>query len=232
MIKPVQITVIALLLSACAPRQVDIISYDQLEVTQTAAAAPQPGEPVQADQKSQETPAPTPTEALSTPAASEPADAPAEPEQAAPPAALPAWQTLPLTDARTGETFTLADFSGKTVFVEPMATWCTNCRAQLGNVSAAQQNLGDDVVFVALSVETNITSSDLAAYADANNFGWTFAVMTPELLAELVTAYGRTITNPPSTPHFIIYPDGTTSELSTGVHSADEIIQQVQAAGG
>jgi hypothetical protein len=35
----------------------------------------------------------------------------------------PDWLTLPLTNARTGETFTLADFAGKTVFVHPMATW-------------------------------------------------------------------------------------------------------------
>ncbi|KPK07150.1 MAG: hypothetical protein AMJ56_13680, partial [Anaerolineae bacterium SG8_19] len=40
----------------------------------------------------------------------------------------PAWQQLTLTNARTGETFTLADFGGQTVFVEPMATWCSNCR--------------------------------------------------------------------------------------------------------
>ena len=33
-------------------------------------------------------------------------------------------------DARTGQTFTLADLQGKTVYVEPMATWCTNCRQQ------------------------------------------------------------------------------------------------------
>jgi membrane protein implicated in regulation of membrane protease activity len=33
------------------------------------------------------------------------------------------WTRLPLTDARTGQTFTLADFAGKTVFVHPMARW-------------------------------------------------------------------------------------------------------------
>jgi hypothetical protein len=37
--------------------------------------------------------------------------------------ARPAWQSLPLVDARTGNTFTLADFEGRTVFVHPMAKW-------------------------------------------------------------------------------------------------------------
>lgn len=30
---------------------------------------------------------------------------------------------VPIVDARTGETFTLAEYAGKTIFVEPMATW-------------------------------------------------------------------------------------------------------------
>ena len=150
----------------------------------------------------------------------------------APAVVLPVWQTLPLTNAQTGETFTFADFAGQTVFVEPMATWCSNCRQQLGNVRSAREQLGENVIFVALSVETNISSADLAAYADENGFEWHFAVMTPELLGELVNAFGRTISNPPSTPHFVIRPDGTVSALSTGIESASEIVAQLQAAGG
>jgi thiol-disulfide isomerase/thioredoxin len=143
----------------------------------------------------------------------------------------PAWQTLPLVNARTGETFTFADFAGKTVFVEPMATWCTNCRQQLGNVNSARAQVSaDQVVFVALSVETNITAADLAQYADQNGFDWVFAVMTPEVLGELTNAFGRTITNPPSTPHFIIRPNGSTTDLVTGIESSDQIVQQIQSA--
>ncbi|MDX2160421.1 MAG: TlpA disulfide reductase family protein [bacterium] len=139
---------------------------------------------------------------------------------------------MPLTNARTGETFTFADFAGQTVFVEPMATWCTNCRQQLGHVRSAREQLGDSVVFIALSVETNIASADLASYADDQGFDWQFAVLTPELLGELVNTFGRTISNPPSTPHFILRPDGTTTTLFTGIKSPDEIIAQVQAANG
>jgi len=169
-----------------------------------------------------------------------PTAAPAQPTavpptaQPAPPAdARPAWQTLPLTDARTGQTFTLADFAGKTVFVEPMATWCSNCRAQLGAVRAAREALNtDQVVFVALSVETDLTAAALAEYAEDNGFDWMFAVLTPELLGELVAAFGRSASNPPATPHFIIRPDGTATGLSTGQESADELVSQLQAEGG
>jgi cytochrome oxidase Cu insertion factor (SCO1/SenC/PrrC family) len=143
----------------------------------------------------------------------------------------PAWQQLTLTNARTGETFTLADFGGQTVFVEPMATWCSNCRRQLTNVRDAQQQLADDdVVFVALSVETNIDDATLASYADGAGFDWLFAVVTPEMLEQLAGEFGRVIANPPATPHFIIRPDGTYTELVTGIEPTDQIISQITAA--
>jgi pentapeptide MXKDX repeat protein len=142
----------------------------------------------------------------------------------------PAWQNIELTDARTGEPFTLAGFSGKTVFVEPMATWCTNCRQQLSNVREARSQLGDDVVFIGLSLETNLESADLAQYQSDQGFDWTFAVMTPEMLQSLTDTFGRSITSAPSTPHFVIRPDGTYTELVTGIDSPDQIAQQIQAA--
>lgn len=143
---------------------------------------------------------------------------------------LPLWQTLAVTNAATGESLSLGDFKGKTVFVEPMATWCSNCRAQQGNVREAKAQLGDDVVFVGLSLETTLPAESLARYAQDNGFDWTYAVMSEELLAGLVDEFGRSITSAPSTPHFIIRPDGSFSELSTGIHSVEEIIAQVQEA--
>jgi thiol-disulfide isomerase/thioredoxin len=146
---------------------------------------------------------------------------------------LPAWQQLPITNARTGDSFTLADFAGKTVFVEPMATWCGNCRRQLTNVREAREQLAsDDVVFIALSVETNVDDTKLANYADGEGFEWLFAVLTPELLRELAGEFGQTITNPPSTPHFVIRPDGTNTELVTGIEPAGDILAQIAAAQG
>lgn len=181
---------------------------------------------------------PTTVAVVATPAAETAVPALADPVQAvtAPAAPIlaerPTWQTLPLVNARTGETFTFASFAGRTVFVEPMATWCTNCRQQLGNVRSAREQLSDEVVFVALSVETNISAADLAEYADDNGFDWYFAVLTPELLAELVTTFGRTVSNPPSTPHFVIRADGSATSLATGIKSAEQIVAQLQAEGG
>ena len=147
-------------------------------------------------------------------------------------ATLPAWQTISLVNAVTGEEFTLGDFQGKTVFVEPMATWCSNCRAQQGHVREARAQLGEDVVFIGLSLETNLPPEQLAAYAQGNGFDWTYAVMPVELLAQLTDEFGRSITSAPSTPHFIIRPDGSTTDLVTGIKSSDVLIQNIQAAAG
>ncbi len=138
---------------------------------------------------------------------------------------LPTWQTMALTNARSGETFTLADFAGKTVFVEAMATWCPNCRQQLANVkSAFERANADQVVFVAISVETDLAPTDLAKYADDNGFNWIFAVATPEMVQALAATFGQTIATPPSTPHFLILPDSTHGELVTGFESGDQIL--------
>ncbi len=143
---------------------------------------------------------------------------------------LPLWQTLPITDVATGESFTLGDFQGQTVFVEPMATWCSNCRTQQGNVIQAKTQVADDVVFIGLSLETTLPDEDLARYAKGNGFDWTYAVMSEELLSALAGEFGRTITSAPSTPHFIIRPDGSFTELSTGIDSPAEIVAKIQEA--
>jgi thiol-disulfide isomerase/thioredoxin len=144
-----------------------------------------------------------------------------------------AWLTLPLTDARTGASFTLADFAGRAVYVEPMATWCPKCRAQLAAVQEASDTLKEQSpVVVALSVETTLPPEQLAQYAADNGFDMVFAVASPELLQALVDTFGRTITNPPSTPHFIIAPDGSYSELMTGASSATDVAERMRAVVG
>lgn len=139
----------------------------------------------------------------------------------------PDWQTLPLTNARTGETFTLADLAaaGQRVLVEPMATWCSNCARQQGNVKVAKDGVDANAyTFISLSVETNISQDALASYADGRGFDWVFVVASPELLSALTAEFGNTINNPPSTPHFVVYPDGSWSALITGYTAPDALL--------
>ncbi|HUG55946.1 MAG TPA: hypothetical protein VMJ92_02615 [Candidatus Limnocylindrales bacterium] len=49
--------------------------------------------------------------------------APPTGSSAEPGQALPAFMGVPLTDVRSGDTFTLGDFAGKVVIVQAMAVW-------------------------------------------------------------------------------------------------------------
>ena len=48
-----------------------------------------------------------------------------------------AFLDIELTDAASGETFTLASLAGDVVAIEPLAIRCSNCKAQQNNVKAA-----------------------------------------------------------------------------------------------
>ncbi len=140
---------------------------------------------------------------------------------------LAPWQQLEITDA-DGETFTLGDLVGQPVFVENFATWCSNCRKQLGDTQSAARTAGDGAVFVALSVETELDAADMADYARDNGFSdIRFAVMSPELLGAMFDAYGNSSLNPPSTPKVAIAADGSAGKLVTGYESPQQILRSL-----
>ncbi|MDL1922074.1 TlpA family protein disulfide reductase [Chloroflexi bacterium CFX3] len=149
---------------------------------------------------------------------------------------LPAWMTIELVNAETGETFTLADFAGKTILVEPMATWCSNCRRQITETTKLIRQLTEDederlenLVFIGLSIETNLQPADLKTYAERNDFALTFAVMSEDMLRALVAEFGRGVANPPSSPSFIIRADGTFTELIFGIEPVEDILAKLEA---
>lgn len=146
----------------------------------------------------------------------------------------PAWMTAELTDACTGETFTLADFAGKTVYVESMATWCPPCRDQLVRVKEAAAQIPEeeraDAVFVALSTEVDLPRETLAEYAESNGFPFVFAVMPAEMVQAMADDLGQEIAVPPATPHLIIAPDGTIGDVHTGGASAEDVLALLAAA--
>jgi thiol-disulfide isomerase/thioredoxin len=140
---------------------------------------------------------------------------------------LAEWQSITLTDV-DGVSFTLADFRGKPVFVETFATWCPKCKDQLEATNAAAEQVGEQAVFIAVSVETGLSNGDVADYAAANGFDAVrFAVLTPEALAAFVDGLGQSAANPPSTPKVVIDAMGAAGELSTGFESAEDIVAKV-----
>ncbi|MEJ7839665.1 MAG: redoxin domain-containing protein [Thermomicrobiales bacterium] len=146
---------------------------------------------------------------------------------------LPEWMTLPLSDARTGTEYRVADYLGCTLYVETMATWCLNCKMQLTNVQEAYPNLDPNrVVVIAISVETELSAEDLATYAEVSEFDFLFSVASVDMLKAIVDAFGRESIVPPSTPHVLVAPDGTVGDLRTGGTSPEEIVRLLTELSG
>lgn len=139
------------------------------------------------------------------------------------------WLATELRDVRTGEIVRPADLLGKVVVIEPMAVWCSNCRAQQDEARTALANLASsDVVYISLDVDPFETEADLAQYADERGYPWHFSIASSDLSRELAAAFGDQVLSPPSTPKIVVAPDGTV-EVSFGIKSAAELEAQLAA---
>jgi cytochrome oxidase Cu insertion factor (SCO1/SenC/PrrC family) len=153
--------------------------------------------------------------------------APTTPEAPPPPAGVSAetarepWRTLPMTDVRSGESFTVADLAGRVVVMQPMAIWCTSCARQHRESAQALAALDrEDVVYISLTVDPGESAADLAAYADRGGYDWRFVVAGRELSRALAEAFGDQVLSPPATPRIVVTPDGEAAGPTFGVTGA------------
>ncbi len=133
-----------------------------------------------------------------------------------------------LTDVRSGETFTLAELSAdQPVVLETMAIWCTTCLSQQREVVQAHELA--EFHSVGIDVDPNEEAADLAEYAERQGFDWRFVKADAELVKLLTDRYGFGVTNPPSTPTFVVA-DGEVRALEFGrVRSAEELVAELGA---
>jgi len=136
------------------------------------------------------------------------------------------WALATLTDVSTGAQFRIADLaaSGKVVFLEPMAIWCANCRAQQQEAVAALQQLDADAVeWIGIDVESSETSDALARYRDQNGFPFRYVVADTTLARSLAAEFGDVVLSPPSVNIIVLGTDGRVTHL-LGHHSPDELV--------
>ena len=142
----------------------------------------------------------------------------------------PAFFSISLTDAVTGQSFTIDDLKGKVILVETLAQWCSNCRQQQQQVIDLHQLLGerDDFVSLGLDIDPNEDTASLKSYIESNGFTWTYAVAPAEVSNEIANLYGDQFLNPPSTPMFIIDRKGEVHPLPFGIKSAQDLLAALQ----
>jgi cytochrome oxidase Cu insertion factor (SCO1/SenC/PrrC family) len=145
-------------------------------------------------------------------------------------ASKPEWFDMELTDAQTGDTFTMNGFAGKVVLLEAMAIWCPNCAMQGNEVRKLHTLLGDpeDLVSISLDVDYNEDQASLKEYASGYGFDWRFAVAPLEVARALGNLYSAQYLNPPLSPMLIIDREGNIHHLEYGTKDAETLRKSVE----
>lgn len=199
-----------------------------------AACSGSGGSPAPAPSQTATTdPAATAVPASTAPSSDAPGDSPTPSAPADAPSVPPAgatfdqpWAVAVLTDVSTGAQFRIADLAaaGKVVFVETMAIWCANCRAQQVAATEALAQLDPATVeWVAVDVETTETADALARYRDQHGFPFRYAIADTALSRSLAEQFGDVVLSPPTVNTIILGTDGRITHLR-GHHSSADLV--------
>ena len=121
-----------------------------------------------------------------------------------------------------GKSVSLADFKGKPLVVNSWAVWCPFCRKELSDFSAAQRELGDTVVIIAIdraeSLATTKKYTDEIGVTDSLVF-W---LDSKDTFYQAIGGFSM-----PET--IFIDKDGVIQDHKRGPMEKEEIIQRIQA---
>ncbi len=191
----------------------------------TPEASPEATEPPEAEPEPTAAPEPT-VEPTETPAAESPEPDEPEPEETVDPDAIPALD-FTLED-QFGNTHSLEDYKGKTIFLNFWATWCSPCKAELPEIQQLYDSYsreGEDALIVLGVAEPEMgregTVEDITAFLEDN--GYTYPVLMD---TDWSLFYGYGISSFPTT--FMIDRDGNIFGYLTGQMSY-EIMEDIVA---
>lgn len=138
------------------------------------------------------------------------------------------WRDIPLADVRTGDTFTLADFSGKVLIVDLMAVWCSNCLLQQHQLQIASAEWADgEVVIVSLDVDSNETATILLRHVEQHNIMWQSAIAPQPMVDRLVEEFGPIATAVTATPLIFVDGEGEAELIGRGLKPKRVLLELV-----
>lgn len=129
-----------------------------------------------------------------------------------------------------GNTHTLSDYKGKTVFMNFWATWCPPCRAEMPDIEQIYKDYGlneEEVIVLGVAfpnMGNEKSKEEVIEFLEKD--GYTFPVVMDE---EGALAYYYSISAFPTT--FLINPDGSVEGYVQGMmtrESMDDVIKQTQ----
>lgn len=128
------------------------------------------------------------------------------------------WRSLELSTVRGDETFTIDGLDGPVV-LQSFAVWCPKCEQQSDNL----RDLDDSYTVVSLNTDANEDAATVREHANDNGFEWRFAIASTELTNGLISEFGPSVANAPSTPIIVACDGGSTAYSSGSIVTADEI---------
>lgn len=130
------------------------------------------------------------------------------------------WIDAPLTDVRTGESFTIADYTDRPLLLESFAAWCPACTDQQREKQALIAAYPDAANAISLNTDPNEDEDRVIEYQERHGFDWPFAVAQPSLTSTLVDEFTEDVVNAPAAPVVLVCPDGDRRLLQPRVKSA------------
>lgn len=121
-----------------------------------------------------------------------------------PQAEEPAAETVPAPDFtlldQYGNSHTLSDYKGKTVFLNFWATWCPPCRAEMPEIQEIYEEYGEnnsDVIILGIAspgVGQEGSAEDIAAFLSENNYTYPVVMDTDGIMSYYygISAYPTT----------------------------------------
>ena len=102
------------------------------------------------------------------------------------------WTKVPMTDAVTGEQFTIDEIAsqGKPVIVHTFAVWCSACLMQLRETERLLAEEPDRFTVIGIDIDPNENQDSVKRHIEKNKFPGRYAASPKELSRGLVGTFG------------------------------------------
>jgi cytochrome c biogenesis protein CcmG/thiol:disulfide interchange protein DsbE len=120
----------------------------------------------------------------------------------------------------TGKKVSLSDYKGKVVIVDFWATWCPPCRKGIPDLVELQNEFGNKIAVIGISVDTD-TKDQVAAFAKDYNINYTVLFATQDV----VQNYGNIEAIPTS---FVIDKNGIIVNQFVGLTPKETYVNEIK----
>jgi thiol-disulfide isomerase/thioredoxin len=138
------------------------------------------------------------------------------------------WMDTEMTNAITGETFTLHQLAdGKPIVVHLIATWCPACNAQFGQSTTFLETYPEKAHVLLIGIDKSEASAAIADYVVNKGYAGVFTTAEAPVIQGFIDLFGQEVMT--SIPQTIIINGNNLAYLGPGVVKAADIVSRIDA---